>query len=137
MSSSHIQALPITKYFYRKVIKAMEHPYNWSDIEEMLKKEKFLSAQYVSEKIKKKDFEKGLERLHAETPALIAKTLPELEAILEILEFSDEMKASTLADSKIKYDCAVSKGYLCRFSVWIYKTNQGGLYIYCAPQIKI
>ena len=88
-------------------------------------------------KLKKKEFEKGLDKIHVETPALIAKTLEEFEAIMEILDFSDAMKASTLAESKIEYERAVSKGYQCRFSVWIYRTVQKGYYMYIGTQINV
>lgn len=91
----------------------------------------------MSGKLKKKNFDKGLEKIHEEVPSLIAKSIPELEMIMEIMNVSEEIKISTLADMEVKYERAISKGYLCRFSVWIYKTTQGGLYMYYATQIKV
>jgi hypothetical protein len=129
--------VPISKSLERKVYHAMQHPYVWPEVEKLQKNEQQLAQNYINGSLKKKDFEKVLEKIQSEVPSLVAKSLPELEAIFEILVIDDAIKKDTLADMTLRYELAVSKGNLCRFSIWIYRGVRGGLSLYCATQIKI
>jgi len=48
----------ITEPFRKKVLKAMEQPYVWPEIEELTKNERILAQKYLHEGLNKKEFNK-------------------------------------------------------------------------------
>lgn len=123
--------------FENKVLAAMQKPYVWPEIEELTKNERILAQKYLYEGLKKEEFEKKLNVIQAEIPSIIAKSVLELETILDLLKISDEVKIDTLNEMSYNFDQAVAKGYKCRFAVWFYKAINKGIALYCATQIYI
>lgn len=127
----------ITDQFKKKISQAMEHPYVWPEIEQMQENEQLLAQKYLYGKLKVKDFERKLSKIHSETPSLIVKSIIELELTMLFLNIAEDIIDKTLQDMRFQYDRAIQQGYPCRFSIWFYTTINKGIAMYCAPQIYI
>jgi hypothetical protein len=127
----------ITEPFKRKVLKAMEHPYKWPEIEQLTANERLLAQKYLYGNLKKEEFNQKLKQIQSEKPSIIVKSITELEFIMELLEVDDAIKNETIKDMTFSYEKAVKQGYQCRFSIWFYKSFQRRLAMYCGTQIKI
>ncbi len=123
--------------FKIKIKSAMENSYVWPEIEQLKDNEQLLAQKYLYGNLKREDFERKISELQSKSPSLIVNSLTELEAVMEFLDVDEEIKGQTIQDMEFQYEQAKKQGFLCRFSIWFYRTLDNREAMYCATQIYI
>lgn len=132
-----MDTLFIPESLRNKVFAAMERPYLWPEIEALQTRQQALAQKYILGKVTKKTFGKELKKIQSASPSVLVSSLPELEAVMNLLDLDEGVKRGTLADLSLKHDRAVNSGYRCRFSIWFYRSVSGAIAFYCGVQIDI